>query len=425
MDKLIRPIRNVEGALRVPGDKSISHRYAMLGAIANGISQFRNFATGADCASTLACIQALGAKVERGEDSLRISSEGWQLPSGPLDCGNSGSTMRMLTGLIAGKNVAATLVGDESLSRRPMLRIATPLRAMGASIEDNRGCPPLVVRRAEEQLRGISYSVTPPSAQVKSCLLFAGLFAQGRTEVSETIRTRDHGELALRAFGARVERSKESVSIECGQPLNAIDAYIPGDISSAAYFLCASALFADSNLVIDSVGMNPTRAAILDVLTMFGARVNVLNLEEQHGELLGTVRVQPGALFGGTISGSLTARLIDELPLLAAIAPYTEQGIEIRDAKELRVKETDRITATAENLRRMGAQVEEFDDGLRVNGNQPLYGAEVESFGDHRIGMAFAVAALKAKGDTLIRNAEAVNVSFPEFWESLERVVVS
>jgi 3-phosphoshikimate 1-carboxyvinyltransferase len=332
--------------------------------------------------------------------------------------------MRMLTGLIAGTNIAARLVGDESLSRRPMSRIATPLRAMGASIDDDGGCPPLVVHRAEEQLRGISYSVAPPSAQVKSCLLFAGLFAQGRTEVSEAIRTRDHGEIALRAFGARLERSKQSVSIEGGQPLQAIEAYIPGDISSAAYFLCASALFADSNLVIDSVGMNPTRAAILDVLTMLGARVNVLNLEDQQGELLGTVRVQPGTLKGGTISGALTARLIDELPLLAAIAPYTEAGIEIRDANELRVKETDRIKATVENLRRMGAQVEEFDDGLKVRGNQLLHGAELESFGDHRIGMAFAIAALRAEGGTLIHNAEAVNISFPEFWQSLEKVAV-
>jgi 3-phosphoshikimate 1-carboxyvinyltransferase len=425
MDKLIRPIRNVEGAIRVPGDKSISHRYAMLAAVANGVSQFRNFATGADCASTLECVRALGAKVEHVDDALRISSDGWLKPSEPLDCGNSGSTMRMLAGLIAGKNISAALTGDESLSRRPMSRIATPLRQMGALIESEDGHPPLAIVQKEGQLKGISYAVTPPSAQVKSCLLFAGLFAQGKTEIAEAIRTRDHGEIALRAFGARVERSKESVSIEGGQALEAIEAYIPGDISSAAYFLCASVLFAESNLVIDSVGMNPTRAAILDVLTMFGARVNVLNLEEQHGELLGTVRVQPGNLRGGIISGALTARLIDELPLLAAIAPYTEQGIEIRDAKELRVKETDRIKATAENLRRMGAEVEEFEDGLNVKGNQPLQGAEVDSFGDHRIGMAFAIAALRAKGDTLIRNADAVNVSFPEFWETLERVTVS
>jgi 3-phosphoshikimate 1-carboxyvinyltransferase len=271
-------------------------------------------------------------------------------------------------------------------------------------------------------LRGITYQPPVPSAQVKSSLLFAGLFAEGTTTVTEDVRTRDHGELALRAFGAKVDRTKNTVSIAGGQRLTAIQAYVPGDVSSAAFFLCLAALFPDSNLVLDAVGMNPTRSAVLDVLSGFGARVSVVNLEEQHGELVGTLRVQGGQLRGGLINGPMSARLIDELPLLAAIAPLTTQGIEIRDAQELRVKESDRIACTAENLRRMGAEVIELEDGLRVPGDQKLHGAELETFGDHRIGMAFAIAASRAKGESLIRDAEAVAVSFPEFWDFLDRV---
>jgi 3-phosphoshikimate 1-carboxyvinyltransferase len=304
-----------------------------------------------------------------------------------------------------------------------MKRIIGPLQQMGAKISSANGRPPVRVTKAESALKSISYQSPVPSAQVKSSLLFAGLFAEGTTVVTEDVRTRDHGELALRAFGAKVDRTKDAVSITGRQKLTAIQAYVPGDISSAAFFLCLAALFPDSNLVLDAVGMNPTRSAILDVLSGFGARVSLVNLEEQHGELIGTLRAQRGQLRGGVISGTMSARLIDELPLLAAIAPFTTEGIEIRDAQELRIKESDRISCTAENLRRMGAEVVEFEDGLRVPGNQQLHGAELDSFGDHRIGMAFAVAATRANGETLIRDAEAVAVSFPEFWDFLDRVV--
>jgi 3-phosphoshikimate 1-carboxyvinyltransferase len=303
-----------------------------------------------------------------------------------------------------------------------MKRIIEPLAQMGANISSADGRPPLRLAKANSALRCIAYRPAVPSAQVKSSLLFAGLFADGTTTVSEEVRTRDHGELALRAFGARVNRSKNTVSIVGGQKLTAIQAYVPGDISSAAFFLSLAALFPDSNLVLDAAGMNPTRSAILDVLGGFGARVSVVNLEEQHGELIGTLRVQGGQLRGGVIHGAMSARLIDELPLLAAIGPFTTDGVEIRDARELRVKESDRIACTAENLRRMGAEVVELQDGLRVPGNQQLHGAELDSFADHRIGMAFAIAATRAGGDCLIRNAEAVAVSFPEFWNFLDRV---
>ena len=424
MDKLIRPVRNVSGALRMPGDKSISHRYAMLAGVARGKSRFENFSTGQDCASTLRCLQDLGCTITRDGAAVEVEAlDGWKDPAAPLDCGNSGSTMRMLAGLLAGRGVTCEMVGDGSLMKRPMARIVEPLRKMGAEIAaGDSGKPPVRIAKSNGALRSIDYEPPTPSAQVKSSLLFAGLFAEGTTTVRERVHTRDHGELALRAFGARVERTKDSVSIAGGQSLSAINAYVPGDVSSAAFFFAASALFPDSNLVLEGVGMNPTRAAILDVLTSFGAHVSVLNLEEQQAELIGTVKVTGGTLRGGKISGAFSAQMIDELPLLAAIAPYTKEGIEIRDARELRVKESDRIAITAENLRRMGAEVEEFEDGMRVRGNSTLHGAELDSHGDHRIGMAFAIAGLRAQGDTLIRNADAVAVSFPEFWDYLDRV---
>src|SRR5205085_11176886 len=271
-------------------------------------------------------------------------------------------------------------------------------------------------------LRAIEYKMPVASAQVKSCVLFAGLLAKGETRIEEPARTRDHGELALRAFGAEVERRGTQVQIRGGQPLSPISATIPGDISSAAFFLCAAALFPDSNLVIENLSLNPTRASLLDVMTALGARISVINLEDRHGELAGTVKLESGALRGTTISGGQSVALIDELPVLAAIAPYTQDGIEIRDAKELRVKESDRIAVVARNLRAMGAECEEREDGLRVPGNQKLHGAEIDSAGDHRIAMAFSVAALRAEGDSTIHGADAARISFPGFFQMLEGV---
>jgi 3-phosphoshikimate 1-carboxyvinyltransferase len=428
-ERLIRPARNIYGSLRLPGDKSISHRYAMLGAFAQGTSHFTNFSTGADCASTLACMGALGATVRRLDDhSVQITGVGGRVTppdnpvAHPLDCGNSGSTMRMISGLLAPQQGSFTLIGDESLSRRPMERIRKPLAQMGARVELTEGRAPITIHGA--LLTAIDYTTPIPSAQVKTALLFAGLQANGTTTVREAVRTRDHGELALRAFGATLERTLDSVSIAGGQQLHAIEAAIPGDISSAAFFLCAAALFPGSNLIFDALGLNPTRATLLDVLTALGAHIGVLNLEDKHGELVGVVQVNapPQGLTGTTISGALSAQLIDELPVLAAIGPYTQNGIRIRDAKELRVKESDRIALVAANLRAMGAEVEEFDDGLDVPGGQTLHGAEIDSGGDHRIAMAFSVAALRATGDTLIRGAESVAISFPEFFDLLDRI---
>lgn len=423
--RLISPARNVLGSLRLPGDKSISHRYAMLAGFAEGASHLSNFSSGADPHSTLACMEQLGARVEHKDDG-RIAVTGcagiFKEPKSALDCGNSGSTMRMLAGLLAAQPFASTLVGDESLTRRPMERIRAPLTAMGAHVTLTDGHAPVTIHGGP--LRGVDYQTPIASAQVKTCLLFAGLQASGITQVHESVHTRDHGELALRAFGAQIARSKNGVGIQGGQHLHAIDATVPGDMSSAAFFLCAAALFPDANLVLDGVGMNPTRASLLDVLRMLGVQLNVLQLSEQHSELVGTLQVlgTPGGLVGAEISGALSAQLIDELPVLAAIAPYTQRGIRIRDAGELRVKESDRIALVAENLRAMGASVEEFEDGLDVPGGQPMHGAEINAGGDHRIAMAFSVAALRANGDTQIHGAESAAISFPEFFDFLDRI---
>ncbi len=420
-------MRQVTGSLRLAGDKSVSHRYAMLGAIAEGATRLENFSAAQDCTATLHCLRMLGCEWRHENDAIVIEGRGLQLtaPGHSLDCGNSGSTMRMLSGILAGQKFSSELFGDASLTQRPMARIIDPLTLMGANVHaiGADGRPPL--RFAEGKLRGILYRPAVASAQVKTCLLFAGLFAEGETRIEEPIRTRDHGELALRAFGAEVKRQGNSVSILGGQRLHGIEATVPGDLSSAAFFLCAAALFPSSQLVVDSVLMNPTRARLLDVLMQMGLDISVMQLEEHHGELTGTLQVKGGTLKGTVISGSTTAALIDEIPVLAAIAPYTDTGLEVHDARELRVKESDRIVAIVANLRAMGAQVEEREDGLSIPGNQKLRGAEIDTFGDHRIAMAFAVAALRAQGETSIRNAGAAAVSFPGFFTALESVTVA
>jgi 3-phosphoshikimate 1-carboxyvinyltransferase len=330
--------------------------------------------------------------------------------------------MRMIAGLLAPQQGRFTLVGDASLSRRPMERIRKPLEAMGARLTLTEGHAPLTIEGGA--LKAIDFTTPVPSAQVKTCVLLAGLQTAGTTTVREAVRTRDHSELALRAFGARLTRTLDSVSIAGPQALHAIDAAVPGDISSAAFFLCAATLFPGSSLILDDIGLNPTRATLLDVLTTLGGRVSVLNLEEKNAELVGTIQVSaPDEGLGSVeISGALAAQLIDELPVLAAIGPYTSGGIRIRDAKELRVKESDRIALVVKNLRAMGAEVIEFEDGVDVPGGQTLHGATIDSGSDHRIAMAFSVAALRAEGETLICGAESASISFPEFFDLLERV---
>ncbi len=422
---VVYPARAVRGVVRIPGDKSISHRYAMLAAIAEGISRFQNFSAARDCQSTLDCVAKLGCdwKTLEGNGAIEVRGAGPKLraPTKVLDCGNSGSTMRMLSGILAGQPFSSELCGDESLSRRPMARIIKPLSEMGAKISSSEGGrPPLKIQGGA--LKAIHYKPEVASAQVKSCVLFAGLFAEGETVVEEPIRTRDHGEIALRAFGVEVEHKGNASRIVGGQRLSAIEAHVPGDLSSAAFFLCAAALFPGSQITLPGILMNPTRARLLDILIQMGLKVSVAHLEEHHGELIGTIEARGAVWKGAVIAGADTAALIDEIPVLAAVAPYSDGGLEVRDAKELRVKESDRIAAVAANLRKMGAEVEERTDGMKIPGGQHLHGAEVVSFGDHRIAMAFAVAALRAEGETTIQGADAAGVSYPKFFENLSTV---
>jgi len=421
--QIISPARSFQGSVTVPGDKSISHRYGMLAGLAEGTTRLSNFSTGADPHSTLSCMEALGATVVKNGTSIEVTgvAGAFRQPAAELDCGNSGSTMRMLAGLIAPHPHTFTMIGDESLTIRPMERIRKPLSSMGAKIDLTEGHAPMTIHGGP--LKAIDFETPIPSAQVKTAVLFAGLQAEGTTSLSEAVRTRDHSEHALKAFGASLTRTEERLSIAGGQKLKAIEATVPGDISSAAFFLAAALLFPDSNLVLDSLGMNPTRAALLDVITTLGGKIKVLTVEEHHGELIGTIQVNRSAeLKGAEITGALSAQLIDELPVLAAIAPYTRDGIVIRDAKELRVKESDRIALVAKNLKAMGAEFTEFEDGLAVPGNQQLHGAEIDSGHDHRIAMAFAIAALRASSENIIHGADVAAISFPEFYSFLNEL---
>jgi 3-phosphoshikimate 1-carboxyvinyltransferase len=428
----ILPAKHLAGGVAPPGDKSISHRYAMLAALANGTSELRHFAAAADCHSTLDCMSALGAEVKIDKDNVRITGRGprgWKRSWRALDAGNSGTTMRLLTGLLAGQEFTSKLTGDASLQKRPMKRVVLPLREMGADIrarDDNFA--PLEIHGG--RLHAIDFKMPMASAQVKSAVLLAGLFADGVTSVTEPARTRDHTELALEEFGVSLDKHGKTIRVEgfAGSngtaKLRARSLDVPGDLSSAVFFLAAASLLPDSNLLIHNVGLNPTRTAILDVFALMGASLQMLSVRSAHGEIVGDLAVKGALLKGGVIEGDQIPLVIDELPMLAALGPYTEEGIEIRNATELRVKESDRIAALAANLRRMGATVDERPDGLRVEGRHAgrLHGAEIEPHGDHRIAMAFAVAALAADGPTVIRDADCAAVSYPAFFADLERV---
>jgi len=428
----IQPAKHLTGDLDLPGDKSVSHRYAMLAALAEGTSELRHFSAAADCHSTLACISALGAEVKTDQDTVRVTGRGLRglRSSGrALDAGNSGTTMRLLSGILAGQKFSSQLTGDGSLQQRPMMRVIGPLREMGADIharDDNFA--PLEIRGTK--LTAIDYQMTIASAQVKSAVLLAGLFADGVTCVTEPARTRDHTELALEEFGAAIVKDRRTIRIRGLGDTNgsgmlvAKSLNVPGDLSSAVFFIAAASLFPDSNVLIHNVGLNPTRTAILDLFAAMGASIEILGLKSAHGEIVGDLAVQGASLKGGVIAGEQIPLVIDELPMLAALGPHTEEGIEIRDAAELRVKESDRIAALAENLRRMGASVEERPDGLKVEGRRAgkLRGAELEPHGDHRIAMAFAVAGLAAEGNTAIRDADCAGVSFPTFFHELNRL---
>jgi 3-phosphoshikimate 1-carboxyvinyltransferase len=421
--KTITRAKRLAGTIAVPGDKSISHRYAMLAAIAEGESRIHSFAESADCQSTLDCLKKLGVQVQRDGNEVAISGaglHGLRAPDVPLDAGNSGSTIRMLAGILAGQPFRSVIGGDASLSRRPMKRIIEPLTRMGARITSAEGgLPPLTIEGGN--LVPIRYELPVASAQVKSAVLFAGLYAEGLTAVVEPHPTRDHSEIALRQFGAEVGRQGRTISIRGRARLHAQELTVPGDISSAAFFIVAGLLVPGSDLTLQNVGLNPTRTAVIEFLRSIGGDIKILNCESRNGELSGDVRVRAGSVVGGEIPEDMVPGLIDELPVLAVLGTQTENGIAFRGAQELRVKESDRIAAVADNLRRMGAEVEEFPDGLRVPGRQRLTGAEIATYGDHRIAMAFSIAGLVADGDTKIDDSDCVRISFPSFFDTLAR----
>lgn len=427
-DVLVQPTTAVRGALRVPGDKSISHRYALLAAVAAGRSTIANYAPGADCASTLACVASLGASVahhpsDNGGPSVSIQGtgvDGLHPPSQSLDCGNSGSTMRMLSGVLAAQAFHSVLIGDASLSRRPMRRVMTPLEQMGATLSAGPGDrPPLTIHGGE--LRGIRFTTEVPSAQVKSAVLFAGLQATGETTVVETSATRDHTERAIVAFGGEVRAQGLEVTVPGEQRLRGQTARVPGDISSAAFLLIAAAAMPGSEVRIDEIGLNPSRTGIIAMLRRLGATVDVVVTDDWQGEPAGHVIVRAGAPASVQILPSEVPGLIDELPVLAAWATFGGE-ITVTGASELRIKESDRITALVQGLRAMGADADESPDGFHVRGGTRLTGGSANAQHDHRLAMAFAIAALGAAGPSVIEGADVVQVSYPGFFDDLERL---
>jgi 3-phosphoshikimate 1-carboxyvinyltransferase len=423
MKETIQPAKGLSGSIALPGDKSISHRWAMISALAEGPTKISGYATGEDCHSTLGILAKLGIEVEDHGSEVVVHGKGLDgltAPTETLDAGNSGSTIRMMSGILAAQPFVSKIEGDESLSRRPMERVMKPLAQMGAHIEATDGkYPPLTIHGGK--LNALDFSSPVASAQVKTCVLFAGLFCEGETIVREAIQTRDHTELALRMFGAELSSAKNVIRLQGRPQLTGRELRAPGDISSSAFFLSAALMVPGSNLVIGGVGLNPTRTALLDYLAAIGAEIKVLDVAEKCGELVGDIMVRGQVKRAGEMSGALTAALIDEIPTLAVLGAAT-MGLDVRDAAELRVKETDRIATVAENFQRMGLQIEVRPDGFTVPGGQKFHAAELDSFGDHRIAMAFSIASLVADGPCEIDRAEAASVSFPEFYSTLKRI---
>jgi 3-phosphoshikimate 1-carboxyvinyltransferase len=421
------PARRLRGRLRVPGDKSIAHRYALLAALADGPTTLAHFAPGADCRSTLACLRALGAEVEVGPDgAVSLLGRGFgqlRSPAHPLDAGNSGTTMRLLAGVLAGQPFTATMVGDESLSRRPMRRVIAPLEQMGARIEATDGHAPLTIHGT--RLHALAYRQETPSAQVKSAVLLAGLHAEGTTSITEPAATRDHTERALVAFGGSVTVDRLTVSVAGGQRLQGQALAVPGDFSSAAFWLVAAAALPGSRVEIEEVGLNPTRTALLEVLRRFGARVDVEITATAAGEPRGIVSVEADRLGAVEIAPDEVPGLIDELPAIAALAAHGGE-VSVRGASELRVKESDRIAALVAGFRALGIDADERADGFVVRGPQPgaarPRGGIADPCGDHRMAMAFAIAALGADGPSTIHGSDVVAISYPDFWATLGRL---
>jgi len=422
----INSTKRINGRINVPGDKSISHRAVMIGSLAEGVTHIQNFLMGEDCLNTLKAFRAMGVQAEVASDgTVTIHGnglDGLREPEDILDIGNSGTSIRIMSGVLAGQPFYSVITGDSSIRRRPMGRITEPLKNMGAQIfgRVNGDLAPLTIIGGN--LKSIYYKSPVASAQLKSSILMAGLFADGYTRVAEPHQSRDHTERMLRFFGAEVQSYGLIHQLKGLPRLKGKEIIVPGDISSAAYFLVAAAITPESEILVKDVGINPTRTGILEALTQMGANIQMENRKEVNGEPIADIRVYHSKLHGATFKGDIIVRMIDEIPLLAVAATQAEGETVIRDAKELRVKETDRIAAMTQELRKMDAEVEPLEDGMVISGNQKLRGAECESHGDHRIAMSVAVAALIADGDTVISDIDCVETSFPGFWELLDSV---
>ena len=415
----------LKGELTIPGDKSISHRAVMLGAISQGTTSVTNFLRGADCLSTISCFRKMGIAIEENPTEILIHGKGLHGLSAPetvLDVGNSGTTMRLLSGILAGQDFSSSLTGDASIRKRPMKRVITPLSLMGASIESipGNGCAPLAIQGMP--LTGIHYQSPVSSAQVKSCVLLAGLYADSTTKVTEPFVSRNHSELMLRSFGAEIQTEGTTVSVQPDPLLTGQKVEVPGDISSAAYFIAAGLLIPGSEILIKNVGINPTRDGILRVCRAMGADIEILNEQEHCGELTADLLVRHSALKGTVIEGGIIPTLIDELPVIAVMAAFAEGTTIIRDAQELKVKESNRLDIMVHQLQAMGADVTPTEDGMIIRGGTPLHGATLDSHLDHRIAMSFAIAAMAGNGETEILNSDCVSISYPDFYADLRRL---
>ena len=419
-------VNSLKGEVSIPGDKSISHRAVMFGSLAEGTTEVTNFLQGADCLSTISCFRKLGIEIENTSQRILIYGKGLHgltEPSDTLDTGNSGTTTRLISGILAGQRFTTILNGDASIQTRPMKRIITPLSMMGADITSLKGndCAPL--RICGGQLHGITYKSPVASAQVKSCVLLAGLYADAPTSVTEPILSRNHTELMLAGFGAHVASSGTTATIEPEPDLNGMKIEVPGDISSAAYFLAAGLMIPNSEILIKNVGINPTRDGILRVAKEMGGDITILNEKTSGGEPTCDLLVRSSSLKGVTIGGEIIPTLIDEIPMIAVMACFAEGITTIKDAQELKVKESNRIDTVVTNLKAMGAHIEATDDGMIIEGGYPLHGAVIDSHLDHRIAMSFAIGALGADGETRVEGADCVKISYPEFYQTLEKLI--
>ena len=417
----------LKGEITVPGDKSISHRAVMFGSLAKGTTEITGFLQGADCLSTISCFESMGIAIENKGNIVLVHGNGLRglkKPETVLDCGNSGTTTRLISGILSAQNFDVTLTGDASIQKRPMKRIMEPLSLMGADIVsvNGNGCAPLAIRG--KALHGIHYTSKVASAQVKSSILLAGLYADGPTSVTEPYVSRNHSEIMLNLFGAHVTTTNTTATIEPASELHSRKINVPGDISSAAYFIAAGLMVPGSEILIKNVGINPTRDGILHVCKAMGADLTLLNVKEDEGEPVADILVRASSLHAAEIGGSIIPTLIDELPMIAALACFAQGTTVIRDAAELKVKESNRIAVMVENLSAMGADVTETEDGMIIQGGRPLHGASIDSRGDHRIAMTFAVTALCADGATDIRGADCVTISYPRFYEDLQGLMV-